>query len=224
MVLLAVWGGRFVLHRGEERIWPRSLLAAPALILCPGFASTHAVHDSWPFSSIGLGGSLGDAAARALLDLIPLADGDALWLLSLGLGLVLLVVGGAALGFTLDEVRRLARWLWQSLIASTGAVIRFAVHMVVRAAIFVRDRIRQARFRPRSQSMEPAEPTGACTAAGHLSPGPMIQGLEPNMTHRQILYAAFARLSSESSRSSAESIPGPRGKLSQRGRARIFPP
>src|SRR5690625_1111251 len=103
--LFGAWSVRFLLHIGEERLWAR-LLAAPAmLVLAPIFASTHAVHESWQLAGMGLGGMLGDSAARGMLSLLPFSPGTGLKILSLGLGGGLLASTAAALGFTMAELR-----------------------------------------------------------------------------------------------------------------------
>ncbi|MEO1490519.1 MAG: DNA translocase FtsK [Pseudomonadota bacterium] len=161
VALLAVWSVRFLLHIGEERIWARLIPMLPALILVPLFASTHAVFEDWPLSRTGLGGMLGDAGARVLLDMIPMADSAALTFLTLGLGVALVLIGGSALGFSLAEVLRLVNWMSLSL----GTVIEHGAMTAIRltrtAVTQTRDAYRTYSTKPRSETLEPAEPTGS---------------------------------------------------------------
>jgi S-DNA-T family DNA segregation ATPase FtsK/SpoIIIE len=160
VLLLAVWAARFLFHIGEYRIWARLIPIVPALTLTPIFASTHAVFDSWPLSRTGLGGMLGDAGARTMMELLPLPDITALVVLSLGLGALLIFIGGSALGFTPGEVRSLITWMAQSL----GIVSRRTIQTGARAGSSgmrsARQAIRDWKSRPRSETMAPAEPTG----------------------------------------------------------------
>ncbi len=160
VVFLAVWGVRLLMHLGEQRIWARLLVAIPAFAIAPVFASTHAVHDAWQLTGTGLGGSLGDAGARMLLDAIPLSDIQALPLLSILLGAALLIFGAAALGVTLGEAYRFIGWLARSLRHTVGLVSGTLWRSGRKTAIATRDRVREYRSRPRSEKLAPAEPTG----------------------------------------------------------------
>ena len=161
VLFFGVWAIRFMFGLGEMRIWARLVLALPALAFAPVFASLHAVYDGWPLSGSGLGGTLGDTGARMLLDVVPLADTAALPVLSLILGLALLLVGGAALGFNLREAGRILGWLWRSLRLAVGKSTHWvwtAGRKGTKAAV---EKARELRMKPRSETMEPAEPTGS---------------------------------------------------------------
>ena len=175
VLFLSAWAVRFLFHIGEERIWARLIPALPFIALAPAFASTHAVYDSWPLSGAGLGGSLGDSSARVLLDSVPLPDVPGLQVLGLGLGLIMVVIGGMALGFTLGEVRAIAGWLGRSLGQVGGAVFRRSAKLSARGATAAREKVREIRARPRSETMEPAEPTGSWRAK--LPKMPTLSGL-----------------------------------------------
>ena len=157
------WGVRFLLHIGEQRIWARLLAALPMLLLAPIFASTHAVFTAWPLSGTGLGGMLGDAGARAMLALVPLGPITSLQVLSLALGAGLLVLSSSALGFTAAELGAIAGWLGCSLATVAGAGGRRAVAAGQRGLLSGRDWLHEHRRR-RSETMDPAEPTGTWRA------------------------------------------------------------
>ena len=156
---LFVWALRFVLGLGEQRIWARLLPALPALAFAPVFASLHAVYDGWPLAT-GLGGALGDTGARMLLDLVPLTDPQAIRVLALALAFALALVGGAALGLTLEEARVILSWLGRSLqlvVRGVATAVFSAGRSGVAAGV---TKLREVRARPRSETMEPATPTG----------------------------------------------------------------
>ena len=160
VLFLGVWSIRFMFRIGEVRIWARVLLALPALAFAPVFASMHAVYDGWPLSGSGLGGTLGDTGARMLLDVVPLHDQIALPMLSLGLGAALLFVGGAALGFTLREAGFIVGWLSLSLKHAFTRIVSFAWSAGRTGTRAATQKVREMRAKPRSETMEPAEPTG----------------------------------------------------------------
>ncbi len=159
VLFLAVWSVRFLLHIGEERIWARSLFALPALVLAPVFASTHAVYPDWPLAGTGLGGTLGDAGARALLELVPMSALAGSQVLTLALGAAVLGLGAAATGFTVDETGVIGRWLARSLATVAGAGARSSAALGRRALVAGRDWTRERLSRPRSETLPPAEPT-----------------------------------------------------------------
>ena len=161
VVLLGAWSVRFLVHLGEERIWARLIPMLPALVLVPLFASTHAVFDTWPLSRTGLGGMLGDAGARVLLDMIPMADAAALTVLSLGLGSALVLIGGSALGFSFGEVGYLTNWMSRSLgtVLERGATT--SASLTRKGIARGREAYRTYATKPRSETMDPAEPTGS---------------------------------------------------------------
>ena len=163
-IYLAVWSVRFLLHRGEERIWARSLFALPVFVLAPVFASTHAVYPDWPLPGTGLGGTLGDTGARALLDLVPMSALAGSQVLTLVLGAAVLGLGAAALGFTVGETGVIGRWLARSLGTVAGALARTSAALARRAGTAGREWLRERLSRPRSEVMAPAEPTGGWRA------------------------------------------------------------
>lgn len=164
VAILGVWGLRFVFSEGEYRIWARSLLALPTLAFAPVFASMHAVYEGWPLSGSGLGGMMGDTGARMLLDIVPMSDMEALRLVSLVLGLILLVVGGAALGVTSREARQIAQWLSNSLKFVVTKAISWTWQSSRKGVQTATQKVREARMKPRSETMEPAHPTGGWRA------------------------------------------------------------
>ncbi len=156
VAFLAVWSVRFILHLGEFRFARRVVYAPAAFVLGMVFASTHAPWDGWPLSS-GLGGFVGDTVVVSLLGIIPGSPDAALKLLSLVFGGGLLLSTGFALGLTRFEVLAILLWMLRSLRIATGQ-LGIAAARGLQELI---DRYQAWRAKPRSETMEPAEPTGS---------------------------------------------------------------
>ena len=119
---LIVWGGRLVLHTGENRALSRTIAAPVAMLAGAAFAATHVPLASWPHA-YGLGGLLGDAALSTLLEVLPLSVAVALPLASVGLALIFVVTAGYALGVTWPELKSIGRFLGQgSVVVYAGAL------------------------------------------------------------------------------------------------------
>src|SRR5690625_2414228 len=159
--LLGAWSARFLLHLGEERLWARLLAVPPMLVLAPIFASTHAVHESWQLTGTGLGGMLGDSAARGMLSLLPFSPITGLKILSLGLGGALLAAGAVALGFTMVELRAIGRWLLRSFIVVAALTLHYTAQLCRWMLTSLRSWLEEKR-RQRAEGMEEgdAEPAG----------------------------------------------------------------
>ena len=164
VLFLAVWGLRMILHRGRERILLRLLALVPFLILATLFASTNPVHQGWQLTGTGLGGALGDAGARLLLDAIPLTDGSAIWVLSLVLLAATLLTGAAALGLTRREAARLLAWLAGSLWRALRLILHMLWRQGRRVVVTSHAALRAWLSRPRSETMAPASPTNGWRA------------------------------------------------------------
>ncbi|MEF3048427.1 DNA translocase FtsK [Pseudotabrizicola sp. L79] len=109
-VILAVWGLRFVTHRGADRAMGRIVFAVIAVAVASIFASTLVPGADWPHA-FGLGGLFGDTILGALLGMAPVSAGIGLNLFSMLLGLLLAVMGFWVTGFTIVELGGLARFL-----------------------------------------------------------------------------------------------------------------
>jgi len=113
--ILAVWGVRFLLHRGAER-WSARLIFAPiAVAVASAYCTTLVPAESWTHS-FSMGGLFGDTMMGALLNAAPVSPGTGLKIMA-----VLLMGGGIVLGafvsgFTWDEIKAFARFLLRSSI------------------------------------------------------------------------------------------------------------
>ncbi|NPD14428.1 DNA translocase FtsK [Xinfangfangia sp. D13-10-4-6] len=80
-LILGVWGGRFILHRGAERVLGRIFFAVLAVAAASAWASTLSVPQGWPHS-FGYGGLFGDTVVGALMGIVPGSDGFSLRVVS----------------------------------------------------------------------------------------------------------------------------------------------
>jgi len=108
--ILAVWGGRFMAHRGGERALGRVVFAVIAVAFASVYAATLVPGADWPHS-FGLGGLFGDTVLGSLIGVMPGSAGFGLKILSLltfaGLLAMLLYVTG----FDMAELRMMWRFL-----------------------------------------------------------------------------------------------------------------
>ena len=112
--LTLIWGARFLIHRGSERVVARIIFAPIAVALASIYASTHVPYAAWAHS-FGLGGLFGDTVLGALLGVLPVST-------AMGLKIMALVSAVAAslmilfvLGFTQQDLRNFTRFLVRSL-------------------------------------------------------------------------------------------------------------
>lgn len=128
VVLLAVWGVRFILHLGEDRAVTRAIFAPIAIALVSVYASTHVPGSSWTHS-FGLGGLFGDTVLGAILGVVPIKA-----TLGLKIMAVFMAVGAAAmvafvLGFTKPELTQLGRFMVIGIIMAYAQLLRLIGRM-----------------------------------------------------------------------------------------------
>ncbi len=120
---LIVWGGRFVIHRGADRVWSRAVFAPIGVALLSVYLSTHVPGPGWE-QSFGLGGLFGDTALGTLLGVLGVSTPLGLKLTSVALMLATLAAGGAVLGFTREEVRGIGGWLLRGSVVTYAGLVR----------------------------------------------------------------------------------------------------
>ncbi|MFV1602622.1 MULTISPECIES: DNA translocase FtsK [unclassified Phaeobacter] len=122
-LFLTVWGGRCILHRGEDRfLWPL-LLSLPWLLLVSLHLETLVPSDAWKSAhTFGLGGMIGYTFLGMLLALLPVGLIFLVKFLSLLTALGMLGLGATVLGFTRAEVTRGLRFVLVGLILIYGAI------------------------------------------------------------------------------------------------------
>ena len=128
-LILAAWGVRLSLHRGEERVLGRAVFAPIAVALAAIYCGTLTPGAGWPHN-FGLGGLFGDTVLGVMLTVLPFGPGIGIRLLSLVLGLAMLGLLAFVAGFTREEVRAIRRFLVVGLIQSFD----MAVQMLGRGA------------------------------------------------------------------------------------------
>ena len=155
-VVLAAWGLRYLLHRGENRALGRAVFAVIAVALASVFAATHVPGADWPHS-FGLGGLFGDTVLGAVLGVAPVQAGFGLKLASLVSGLALLGLGLFVTGFDRRELRAIGRFLLVGLVVCYAAAMWLAGRTAIgtaRAASALQAR----RHQRRAAAAVPAEP------------------------------------------------------------------
>ncbi|WP_431297979.1 DNA translocase FtsK 4TM domain-containing protein [Tabrizicola sp. BL-A-41-H6] len=149
--ILAVWGGRFVLHRGGERAVSRVVFAVIAIALASVYAATLVPGADWPHS-FGLGGLFGDTVLGSLLGVMPGSAGFGLKLLSLCAFAAVLAMLLYVTGFDMAELKAIWRFLLVGSVVVYSA-LRTAVGLGARSAV-----IGAARLQDRARSRALAEP------------------------------------------------------------------
>lgn len=119
-----VWGARFVLHRGEERIvWPSLMLIVWLIVVALHF-ETLVPNDEWrSFHSFGLGGMIGNTALGGVLALLPFGLAFLVKFLSLLTAVAALALGAFILGFSRNELGQIGRFLAVGMVLAYGAMV-----------------------------------------------------------------------------------------------------
>jgi len=110
--ILAAYGLRLMLHYGANRVARRVIFAPIALAVAAMFFSTHVPPIDWNHD-YGLGGMLGDAGLKGVLEFVPLGLAPSLMLVTLILAAVVFLVGLYALGVSRAEFQL----AWQYFLA-----------------------------------------------------------------------------------------------------------
>ena len=172
-LVLLTWGGRFALHRGEQRAVSRVIFAPIAIAVASVYAATLVPGAEWRAThSFGLGGLFGDTVMGALLTLLPIGSHLAVKLMSLLLGVAMLGLGAFVLGFTRAEMGRVLRYaLWGFLILYNW-VLMLLGRGATGAVQAARDhRARSAEKRAERQAVATA--TAAAAAVTHAQEPPV---------------------------------------------------
>ena len=145
-LILLVWGGRFLTHRGAERALGRIVFAVIAVAMSSVYAATLVPGATWAHS-FGLGGLFGDTVLGALIGIVPGSAGFSLKLVSLLLGIGVLAMVLFVTGFDRAELRQIGRFLM------VGSVIAYSQAMAIagkgaqgtaRAALAMQERRRMS--------------------------------------------------------------------------------
>ncbi len=128
-IVLAVWGLRLILHKGDTRVVSRAIFSPIGIALGAIFAAAHVPPDGW-MHAFGLGGLFGDAVLGDALRLLPLEIGTSLKLSTLVLALLFLFVAAFSLGVNWTEAKRFFRFL------KTGSILSYAALVAMLGALF----------------------------------------------------------------------------------------
>ncbi|QIR85977.1 DNA translocase FtsK [Paracoccus sp. AK26] len=121
VVAAAVWGLRFMLHRGEDRFM-RALFTPIAVALASVYCSTLVPGEGWE-QTYGLGGHFGDMVMGAMLNLLPVKAQIGIRLAGLLVAAAVLAMTAFSLGFERSELRD----LWRRFV--TGLLTAFDLSM-----------------------------------------------------------------------------------------------
>ncbi len=152
-LVLAAWGVRFLLHRGQERAAARVIFAPIWIAVLSLYAASLTPGSEWYATHrFGLGGIFGDTVLGALWGILPIGAAAGLKLLSLIMGAGMLVFGAFVIGFERTEVSRMFRFLIIGVIMTCSMVLGLAARGSARAA----DAAQAARTRRAERVEEPA--------------------------------------------------------------------
>lgn len=124
--ILAAWGVRFMVHRGEDRAMGRVVFAVIAIALASVFAATHVPGPNWPHAAIGLGGLFGDTILGAMLAILPIGAGFGLKVLSILFGAGLIAMGLFVTGFDMAELRLIRRFVVFGAVTTYASAVAMA--------------------------------------------------------------------------------------------------
>jgi DNA segregation ATPase FtsK/SpoIIIE, S-DNA-T family len=122
-LVFAVWGFRFLAHKGEDRALGRAIFAPIAVALMSVYASTLVAGAGWGHS-FGLGGLFGDTILGALLGVLPVHAALGLKVLSLIVGAATLAMLALVLGFDRREMRLILRFLLVGTIMTYAWIVQ----------------------------------------------------------------------------------------------------
>ena len=122
-VLLA-WGVRFMLHKGSDRALVRIIFAPIWIALVSVYASTHVPTSEWTHS-FGLGGLFGDTVLGAILNIVPVSATFGLKVLAVFVAFGAVGMGLHVLGFSVPELRRVARFMGVGFILAYASLMQF---------------------------------------------------------------------------------------------------
>ncbi len=116
------WGLRLALHQGSERAFGRLIFLPILIAVTSVYASTLVPGADWSHG-FGLGGRFGDTVLGAFLNFLPVGMSIGLKIASLLLAVSMIALGAFVLGFTLPELRLIARFLLVGVIMTYATLM-----------------------------------------------------------------------------------------------------
>ncbi|MCZ0960153.1 DNA translocase FtsK [Paracoccus benzoatiresistens] len=132
VLALVVWGLRFMLHRGEDRVM-RGLFTPIAVALASVYCSTLVPGEAWE-QTYGLGGHFGDMIMGAMLNVLPMKAQIGIRLAGLIVALGTLAMTAFVLGFERAELRVFWRRFVTGLLIAHDLALRAAGRGVAASA------------------------------------------------------------------------------------------
>ena len=121
-LIVMVWGARFVLHRGAERVLTRAVFLPFAAATASVYAATLAAGADWPHY-FGLGGLFGDTFLGVLINLLPISPVIAIKTMSLIFGVAMMAASLLIAGFTRSELVIILRFLTNGVILTYDSLL-----------------------------------------------------------------------------------------------------
>jgi S-DNA-T family DNA segregation ATPase FtsK/SpoIIIE len=206
--VFAVWGLRFIAHRGEERAIPRLFFALIAIALVSVYAATITPFESWNHS-FGLGGMFGETLLGTLVNLLPIKATLGFKFLAIVTAFGSIAMSLYVLGFSKAEIKRVGRFLITGTVMTYAILLRVLGKGAVGATIAARtmgaktSELRAARAERRSFEAQALAEAEAATAQEYYSappeaaPGSRVLRAEPVFGAPGQQYAADEQYSAQ---------------------------
>ncbi|MFD1880421.1 DNA translocase FtsK [Paracoccus pacificus] len=147
-----VWGLRFMLHRGEDRVM-RAVFLPIAVAILSIYATSMTPPQDW-VQSYGLGGHFGDMVMGAMLSILPVKASIGIKFLALLMAVASVVATAIVLGFSKAELGRATIWLADGFATARRVamiVLGRGAQASVTAARVMKERAEARRARARAE-------------------------------------------------------------------------
>ena len=194
-LIAAVWGARFVFHRGQESAIARLVFAPIAVALLAVYCSALAPGATWTHD-FGLGGLFGDTILGALLNILPISASFGVKLLALPLFAGALAMLLFVCGATMEELRWFGRFLLVGVVLMYAGLTRM-VGASAKGAVSAAHGIQQRRVAWREAQEEAAliaEGQAAELPRQDFTPQPLAIPREPVVTNKPERAGIFAQV------------------------------
>ncbi len=186
-IVLATWGIRLALHRGEERAFGRAIFSPIFIALASVYCATLAAGSTWAHS-FGLGGLFGDTILSIILTAVPLPAAFGVKLMSLLMGIITLVAGSFVLGFTRPELRIGWRFLLVGVIMLYATLLKLlgrSAEASLRAAQGVHAKVQDRREEARAERFAARDPYSVVDEDERLRVANVVRANPAMPTHQE---------------------------------------
>ena len=198
-LIFAVWGGRFMLHRGGERAVGRVVFAVIAVAFAAVHCATLVPGDAWTHT-FGLGGLFGDTVTGSLIGVIPGSAGFGLKFLSLLTFAGLIVMMLFVTGFDMEELKAIQRFLLLGSVMGYAALrqgLGYGARGALNGAAALQDRARARQANAATSRYEPPVAMGQSGQAVRRMMPPVTGAMAPEPLRAAPTRAMPASLRSE---------------------------